>query len=312
MMALFSYVSLIAIALTLPVAGRAQSSDASHPARRSVKSQSTSREALVKPQIVSGSGAELVSVAGIWVDSNNYKWTLAQTQYQVVSISGTVLVDPECPTQLWPVTGSVAGTQLSLTATNPTDGDSVCVSSVEYLMTAASSNASATGSWTYSDGESGAVSMSKTCDLPTTETTAFDGWDATYATDGKWKQTITNPNASNFSGVTVREANAVAGADTCYFTGSSFARFTSLSGGAWTVNADNTWGDDYIGWLPNSVAYYRAQGRAPCGFTVYQQMMLKCPDGSFQNYGAANALKGTMTGTTVTSVRAAGTASRKF
>jgi hypothetical protein len=157
------------------------------------------------------------------------------------------------------------------------------------------------------------------CVVPTTETTAFDGWDTAGAfgngpdsTLGKWKQTITAPAGVNFAGETVQEADAGNGSDSCWFAGSSFAPFTGLSGGTWTVNADNTWGDDFVGWFPNPVTYYRTQGRAPCASTLHQQMTMMCSDGTFHNYGPVNTLGGSFTATTVTSIRAGGTATRRY
>src|SRR5215213_1003704 len=91
------------------------------------------------------------------------------------------------------------------------------------------------------------------CAVPTGETTAFNGWDATGITDARWKQTLTSSSNTNFSNRTVREADAGHGVDTCWFPGSSFSQFNSITGGTWTVNADNTWGDDFVGWFSTAV-----------------------------------------------------------
>jgi hypothetical protein len=164
------------------------------------------------------------------------------------------------------------------------------------------------------------------CDLPTGETTAFSGWDATglfngapNPTIGKWKQALTSSSGVNFSGRTVQEASGGGGVDTCWFVGSAFLPFNSISGGTWTVNTDNTWGTgsggagyDFVGWTAAMVTYYRMNGRAPCGTTFKQQMTMQCPDGSFSNYGSVNTLGGSFTATTVTSIRAGGTATRRY
>jgi hypothetical protein len=150
------------------------------------------------------------------------------------------------------------------------------------------------------------------CAVTTGETTAFDGWDATGLTDGKWKQTLTSSSSTNFSNRTVREADAGHGVDTCWFSGSAFSPFNSITGGTWTVNTDNTWGDDFVGWFNSAVTYYRNQGRAPCGTSFLQQMTMMCPNGSFHNYGSVNTLRGSFTATTVTSGRAGLTATRRY
>jgi hypothetical protein len=147
------------------------------------------------------------------------------------------------------------------------------------------------------------------CPVPTGETTAFDGWDATV---GKWKQTVTAPAGTNLSGRVVREANAGSGVDTCHFTGSAIAPFNTITGGTWTVNADNTWGDDFVGWFPGAVTYYRNNGRAPCGTSFLQQMTMMCSDNSFKNYGPVNTLKGSFTTRTVTSGRAGKQGTRRY
>lgn len=141
---------------------------------------------------------------------------------------------------------------------------------------------------------------------PASEKTAFAGW---YAQGpGKWQQTLvppaTDPNFK-FGGETVQEFDAGGGSDTCWFKGSAYAPFTKLSGGTWTVSAGNKWSFDYVGWLNPAIIYYRAQNRAPCGFTVHQQMKIKSPvDKNFVAYAKVNTLIGSFTKTTVTSQRA--------
>lgn len=153
------------------------------------------------------------------------------------------------------------------------------------------------------------------CTVPTGETTASNGWATAegFPTWHKWMQTLT-PATSNFSGRTVIEDDAGGGPDTCYFDGSAFTPVVTITGGTWTVDANNKWDDaDYVGWGTAQVAYYRAQGRAPCGTTVLQQMSIECPSNSvFYNYGPVNTLKISMTNTTVTSERAGKKATRRW
>jgi hypothetical protein len=103
--------------------------------------------------------------------------------------------------------------------------------------------------------------------------------------------------------------------DTCYFYDPNLpnnAPMTSITGGSWTNGDNNTWGPDKVGYTAAGVAYYRANKKVPCGFTVYQQMQIQCADGNWYNYGNVNTLQGNITATTVTSKRAGGTATRRY
>ena len=160
------------------------------------------------------------------------------------------------------------------------------------------------------------TSAQYSCNLPTDETTEFQGWDSPDAlpTIGMWEQTITDTSGDNFSGYTVQEQDAGGGVDTCWWPGSQYLPTTALPtpNTPWTVNANNTWGADYVGRGPAKVAYYRAQGRAPCGFTAHQQMTMYCSDDSWHNYGSVNTLEGSLTNSTVSSVRAGVTYTRRY
>jgi len=78
----------------------------------------------------------------------------------------------------------------------------------------------------------------------------------------------------------------------------------TASSGVWPVGDGNTWGADSVGYTPEQVAFYRANKRAPCGFTAHQQMSMTCPDGAHHNYGQLNTLRANITATTVSSARA--------
>jgi len=153
------------------------------------------------------------------------------------------------------------------------------------------------------------------CTFPTTEITAFQQWDPIQLTSSLWEQTISDTIGDNYSPGVVQEADAGGGVDTCYFAGSPFQNRTILTGGQWNVNSDNTWGPDNVGWLTqplNAVTYYRTQGKAPCGFALYQQMQMQCPDNTWHNYGIVNTLQSNITTKTITSMRAGGTATRRY
>jgi hypothetical protein len=152
------------------------------------------------------------------------------------------------------------------------------------------------------------------CFIPTTETTAFQGWDTaqSYPTIGNWEQTVSDANGDILSGYKIQEVSPQAGVDTCWWPKSKYAKITTVTGSSWFVNGDNTWGPDQVGMYPIPLSYYRANNRAPCGITVYQQMQIQCPDNSWYNYGDVNTLQGSFTNSTVTSVRAGGTATRRY
>ncbi|MGD0859510.1 MAG: hypothetical protein ABR912_09345 [Terracidiphilus sp.] len=159
------------------------------------------------------------------------------------------------------------------------------------------------------------TSAAYSCALPAQETTAFDGWDAADSEPsvGMWKQTVSDPGGDNFFGFAVQETDAGGGVDACWFPNQDgVIPTTTVTGGEWMVQDGNTWGEDYVGSLPKTVAYYRAQNRVPCEITVHQQMQMRCSDDAWHNYGPVNTLQSIITATTVTSVRAGGTATRRY
>lgn len=119
------------------------------------------------------------------------------------------------------------------------------------------------------------VAQAKAVVIPTGETTASNGWGAGAATTiHRWQMTLT-PGTTNFQGRSVTEQDAGGGGpDTCWFAGSTYAKWTAITGGTWAVGAGNVWGDDFVGWFSAAVTYYRAQGRAPCQTTFPQNMLI--------------------------------------
>lgn len=127
---------------------------------------------------------------------------------------------------------------------------------------------------------SGATSVSvqgAQCNTPTGESTTSAGWADSdgFPTVHKWMQTLA-PSGTNFGGRVVSEADPGGGQDNCYFSGSAIPPQDHVTGFSWTVNPDNTWGPDYVGFTPFTVNYYRSQGRAPCGTIVPQRMDIFC------------------------------------
>jgi hypothetical protein len=149
----------------------------------------------------------------------------------------------------------------------------------------------------------------KGCTLPTTETTAFQGWETASGdpTVGGWEQTVSDLHGDSFSGRSVTEDSPSEnpGEDTCWIPNDQgFTPGGTASSGVWPVGDGNTWGADSVGYTPEQVAFYRANKRAPCGFTAHQQMSMTCPDGAHHNYGQLNTLRANITATTVSSARA--------
>jgi hypothetical protein len=151
------------------------------------------------------------------------------------------------------------------------------------------------------------------CIQPQSETTQAVG--TVRTTETIFNQTISDSNGDVFDGLSVQEQPGPAGADTCWFQGSTFAPVDTITGGEWVVASgdvqgqSNHWGYDNVGWFKSAVDYYRVQepghGRAlPCGFTIYQQMQILCGS-SWQTYTPSfgNKLTGTIDLTTVLNCR---------
>ena len=132
-------------------------------------------------------------------------------------------------------------------------------------------------------GGSGCQAAGWVCVMPTDESTASNGWSAGNATIHLWEQTL-QPTTADFATRQVTEFDGGGGNDTCWFAGSAYLPFDAITGGTWTVQASNIWGDDHVGWFPAAVTYYRNQGRAPCGTSFQQIMKINCPPFPTQQY----------------------------
>lgn len=71
------------------------------------------------------------------------------------------------------------------------------------------------------------------------------------------------------------------GSDSCWFVGSAISYLGKVTGGSWTVSSANVWGDDFVGWFPDSVTYYRRERplrgySMPCLATIPQDMVIGC------------------------------------
>jgi hypothetical protein len=119
--------------------------------------------------------------------------------------------------------------------------------------------------------------IARVCGIPDSETTARNGWRP--VTVSLFRQTLM-PLTASFAGRTVTEEDPGGGTDGCWFEGSPFAPFVSVTGGTWDVLEDNTWGDDNVGIFPNAIVRYRLLGRAPCTITIPQRMVMSCGEAS--------------------------------
>jgi hypothetical protein len=150
------------------------------------------------------------------------------------------------------------------------------------------------------------------CPKPTSETTAFSGWDDAHseAAYGLWTQTLL-PASPSLAGRTVFETDPGGGTDTCWTNTSIFDPHTHVTGGQWTVGSGNTWGPDQVGFQEAAVPYYRQHGRAPCAASFPQLMVIGCLTGPPIVY-QTNTLGAGITSTTVTSIRAGSQQSRTW
>lgn len=129
----------------------------------------------------------------------------------------------------------------------------------------------------------------------------------------------------NDDGSTITEGNNAAGNDSCYFQGSPYSPFNSVSGSSWLIGGinpgqaesqvvvpgHNQWGPDEIGYGAGPVQYYQ-QNRArlglslPCGATFSQNLTITCSQTQEQGpitYKGNNPLSSTIDATGITNCR---------
>lgn len=132
------------------------------------------------------------------------------------------------------------------------------------------------------------------------ESTVVAQADATENTVTDFTQSISDTANDSFDGRLVTEYNATGGGtsyDNCWWSGNSAGLVDGniVNGSTWTVaggsvsGQHNKWGWDHIGYTPEAVAFYRANGAAhqhpvPCGFKVYQEMRIHCSSGAIVSY----------------------------
>jgi len=107
------------------------------------------------------------------------------------------------------------------------------------------------------------------------------------------------PHSVDCSCIRVREYVGGTGSDGCHFPGSFYPPWTEITGSIpWSVDTDNWYGPDFIGWKTSYIQYYRSMGRAPCHNVMIQDMRVigaNCGDSYKQNQLEAHIGNNTLT-----------------
>jgi hypothetical protein len=136
--------------------------------------------------------------------------------------------------------------------------------------------------------------------VPSGETTFENAWAEAFPSAFKWRGRL---SGGSFVGRRVKEEEGGNDVDTCWWPGSQYPAATGLTiGDPWDVGANSEYGDDFVGWLPDLVSYYRSQLRAPCQNETDQNMKINRPASNWASY-KTNRLKMGFTTTTVWSYR---------
>jgi hypothetical protein len=263
---------------------------------------------------------------GRWTDDSGAVWDL-DTNWAIgdTAIIGTVTVTaPGCQTTTYSASGWLTRTPgmpgitpgvLSFTVTasapQPPSGTCAPVPWLRHQGTISNQGCNTgSGTWNNAWGGSGAFAWSKACEAPNgspTETTYYNAWSSPSSTTYDWWAQL---NADrNFGGRNVEERDGGGGFDSCWFSGSDFPAFSSVTGGGWYVGyyAYNYWGHDTVGWAASAVHYYRSQRPSrglplPCTANLNQRMVILCNGGSPIEY-KAHGLSATIDASTVGSSR---------
>lgn len=125
--------------------------------------------------------------------------------------------------------------------------------------------------------------------IPTGETFVAEGWgEDNDRTMALWKQQLL-PDKGNFKGLQIREEDPVdePHINSCCDPG-EVGCFKKISGGAWTVEADNTYKTDTVGLIAPLVEKYqrrlRSRNQEVCGYRVPQRMVVIGPNNGTKEY----------------------------
>lgn len=230
---------------------------------------------------------------GTWTDSTGAVWTVTSNNTPPYigtwNVSGSVVapVQGGCPSVKYTTvsgaisqvsgTSTAATTSIQWTATNPNPPNPCHVSSFTIDANILNDSCDAlSGTYKSSNGNSGPISATKQADMPDgnpAETTTVTAWWSEYPTITLYEETI---GSSKY--MAGRQVYEVAGTpnDTCWFLGSQHDH-ADLIGGGWFVGFyyfNNKYEYDYVGFLPDTVKYYRDQRKVPCLATIPQTMRL--------------------------------------
>lgn len=123
------------------------------------------------------------------------------------------------------------------------------------------------------------------CRIPIAESTDSVTWEGSpNRTIHDFRQELTPPaGVFSFEDRDVIEADGDFLGDTCHFMGDGVPPVVEgvTTGGRWTVESNNTWAYDSVGWGEDAVNFYQHAAVAkPCGWSGWQQMLITCPSGN--------------------------------
>jgi hypothetical protein len=126
-------------------------------------------------------------------------------------------------------------------------------------------------------------------EAPSEESTTAVGDNATYNTVTDFEMVL-DTDDGGYVGSTITEQTGAQGADSCWNSDADpglVPEYPTVSGGTWTVDSNNSWGYDSVGWSPKSVTYIVANSPIgsdnpiivdfPCGSQVYQVLSIQYP-----------------------------------
>jgi hypothetical protein len=245
-----------------------------------------------------------------WVDTYSYTWRTISSNG---TVSGSVVVPnpagQSCPSVTFSVSGTISasaqrdGTQgftdFTWKATSPSpSGECGGWTPIPFTYSGTIQNngndLAPNTAWTDADGQ-GSTTVSKIpSDIPVSEQTIAVGFSSgLHATLGQFRQILAAASGSTdiFRGRQILEYTGYGTSyDTCWFQGSTYQRWNSVTGSAWNVGyyaldppyiaSLNEWADDYVGWNANAVTYYQSyydgSGKSPfCGARVPQLMYIR-------------------------------------
>jgi hypothetical protein len=229
-------------------------------------------------------------VNGSWVDNYGDYWSLNNGTGTVI---GGCIDDWGSPV-VWDATASMSGGgSFVLTATNQgwygQYGYEDCTQSFTFHGGEYPGGCrSADGTWTNPQNPTaGVFSMTKTCDVPTSETTHASAEDWTsapppHAIDGAgpyfaYRANVADGSTGNIRGRRMREGDYNTAYDSCYYSSSQIPQWTGVTNPPpWPIVDTSNKYTDTLGWGSDAITWYRAHQSLPCSVHLYQKMELSC------------------------------------